>query len=69
MKWDAGDLGCSQLIFQLRSRLIDLAPGEEIEVTAHDPGAPIDVPAWCRTTGHTLVSAEHPIYVIRRKEV
>ena len=23
--------------------------------------------AWCRLTGHTLVAADHPVYVIRRK--
>jgi len=37
-------------------------------VIAHDLGAPADIPAWCRLTGHTLVSQEHPVYRIRRKE-
>ena len=27
-----------------------------IEATATDPGVMADIPAWCRTTGHTLVS-------------
>jgi len=66
-RWDAGELGCAQLIFALQRRLDVVAPGETLEVVARDPGAPIDLPAWCRMTGHTLVSAEHPTYVIRRK--
>lgn len=67
MKWDAGDLGCGQLILELKTRLEELPPGEELEVIARDAGAPIDLPVWCRMTGHELVSAEHPVYVIRCK--
>ena len=66
MDWDASDLGCSQLVFQLRLRLDEMETGATLTVTARDPGAPIDIPAWCRSTGHELVSAEHPVYVIRR---
>jgi len=67
-RWDAGELGCGQLIFQLHIRMSRLRPGGTIEVTALDAGAPVDLPAWCRATGHTLVSADHPVYVIRRRE-
>jgi len=67
-RWDAGELGCGRLLFELYLRLDRLQPGEEIEIVARDPGAPADLPAWCRTTGHTLVSANHPVYVIRREE-
>jgi tRNA 2-thiouridine synthesizing protein A len=66
-RWDAGDLGCGQLISELKARLDRLAPGAEFELTTHDAGAPADIPAWCRMTGHTLVSGKHPVYVIRRK--
>lgn len=45
-----------------------MKPGEQLEVIAHSPGAPADLPAWCRMTGHTLISADHPVYVIQRKE-
>jgi tRNA 2-thiouridine synthesizing protein A len=67
-RWDTGEIGCGQLVFELRLRVNRLKPGESLEVIAADPGAPIDLPAWCRMTGHTLVSAHHPVYVIRRKE-
>jgi len=45
-----------------------MRPGEVLRVTALDPGAPEDLPAWCRLTGHTLLQWEHPEYRIRRKE-
>jgi tRNA 2-thiouridine synthesizing protein A len=66
--WDAGELGCSRLIFELRERVARLAPGEDLKFIALDPGAPIDLPAWCGMTGHELVSNEHSVYVIRRKQ-
>jgi len=66
-RWEAGELGCGQLVFELRRHLDEVDPGAPLEVITHDPGAPVDLPAWCRMTGHTLVSAEHPVYVIRRK--
>jgi len=53
---------------ELRLRLAALPPGGEIAVTATDPAAPEDLPSWCRMTGHSLVSATHPHYRIRRKE-
>jgi tRNA 2-thiouridine synthesizing protein A len=65
--WDAGETGCAQLVFELRLRLNRIDPGQQIEVIARDPGAPTDLPAWCRMTGHTLLSANHPVYVIQRK--
>lgn len=67
-EWDAGDLGCGDLVLELRARMEPLAPGRVLKLTARDPGAPADIPAWCRMTGHALVSEQHPIYLIRRKE-
>lgn len=66
-RWDAGEIGCGQLVVELRLRMERLAPGDELEIVANDPGAPTDLPAWCRMTGHTLLSAEHPVYVIQRR--
>ena len=67
-EWDAGDLGCGELVLTLRTRLQALEPGEILRLIARDPGAPADVPAWCRLTGHALVVEQHPVYLIRRKE-
>jgi tRNA 2-thiouridine synthesizing protein A len=66
-RWDAGDTGCGQLVFELHKRLDRMQPGETLEVVARDPGAPKDLPAWCRMTGHALLSADHPVYRIQRK--
>jgi NifU-like protein involved in Fe-S cluster formation/TusA-related sulfurtransferase len=52
--WDAGDLGCGELVLELRGRLAAM-PGQVLRVIALDPGAPEDIPAWCRLTGHALV--------------
>jgi tRNA 2-thiouridine synthesizing protein A len=67
-RWDAGDLGCGELVLELRQRLDALRPGQVLVLTARDPGARADIPAWCRMTGHALIAAEHPDYQIRRKE-
>jgi tRNA 2-thiouridine synthesizing protein A len=67
-RWDAGETGCGQLVVELSLRLKRMKPGDRLEVVARGTGAPTDVPAWCRMTGHALVSADHPVYVIQRKE-
>jgi tRNA 2-thiouridine synthesizing protein A len=66
--WDAGDLGCGELVLQLRFRIEQLEPGALLRLVAVDPGARADLPAWCRLTGHALVAADHAVYLIRRKE-
>ena len=67
-EWDAGELGCGELVLELHLRMQALSPGQVLRLVALDPGAPADLPAWCRLTGHTLLSSEHPTYLIRRKE-
>jgi tRNA 2-thiouridine synthesizing protein A len=66
--WDAGDLGCGELVLALRLRLNALPAGSVLKVTATDLAAPEDLPAWCRLTGNRLVGMIHPEYLIRRKE-
>ena len=68
VEWDAGDMGCGDLVLELRLRLQAMQPGEVLKLHARDPGAPQDMPAWCRLTGHTLLQAQHPTYWIKRKE-
>ena len=68
MTWDAGQMGCGELVLQLRTRLTALPPGAVLTLIAHDPGAPEDIPAWCRLTGNELVQAKHPHYLIQRKK-
>ncbi|HUA01326.1 MAG TPA: sulfurtransferase TusA family protein [Candidatus Aquilonibacter sp.] len=67
-KWDAGEMGCGELLIELAFRMKAMEPGQMLELRALDRGAIEDIPAWCGLTGHTLASARHPIYEIRRKE-
>lgn len=66
--WDAGDMGCGELVIELRTKMRALAPSEVLHLIARDPGALEDLPAWCGLTGHALVHAAHPTYYIRRKD-
>jgi tRNA 2-thiouridine synthesizing protein A len=56
-EWDAGDLGCGELVIHLRNRLRAM-PGQVLRLTARDPGAPADIPAYCRMTGHELLNED-----------
>ena len=65
IEWDAGHLGCGDLVLALRQR-VRAAPGQVCKVTALDAGAPADIPAWCRMTGNALVAhdpATHAFWV------
>jgi tRNA 2-thiouridine synthesizing protein A len=67
-EWDAGDMGCGELVLELRFRLDTLKPGQIMKLIARDLGAPADIPAWCRMTGNPLVGGQPPVYLIQRKE-
>ena len=56
-EWNAGELGCGDLVLELRRRLRE-APGQVFKVIALDLGAPEDIPAWCGMTGHQLLAQE-----------
>ena len=68
--WDAGDLGCGELVIHLRFRLKAMEPGQVMRVHATDSGAAQDLPAWCRMTGETLLhhDAGQHLYFIRRSQ-
>lgn len=65
--WDAGDMGCGELLMQLSGRVKRLKPANVLRLVALDPGAVEDIPAWCKMTGHRLLSFEHPQYLIERR--
>jgi tRNA 2-thiouridine synthesizing protein A len=66
--WDAGESGCGALIAGLKRQIEQVASGQLLGVTAHSVGAPVDLPAWCRLTGHELIKSNHPNYLLRRKQ-
>ena len=65
--WDAGHMGCGEVIILLRQRIQPLAPGQVFRLTTYDLGAHEDIPAWCRLTGRRLLKANHPDYWIEQK--
>lgn len=49
---DGGSLQCSALLIKVARRVLDLEPGTAVHLITADPVAPIDLPVWCRMTGH-----------------
>ena len=58
-EWNAGDMGCGELVIELRKRLRQM-PGEVLKIVARDPAAPIDLAAWCRMTNNELIASDIP---------
>ncbi len=63
---DALGLLCPLPVLKARKYLQDLQSGEKLRVLADDPAAIVDIPHFCREQGHTLVSAEAPVFVIEK---
>ena len=72
----AADLGagfiCAALTPLIKSRLREMEPGQVLEVRVDDPAARLDVPAWCRLSGNTLLvtvedDAERTRFYLRKK--
>ena len=66
-EWDAGDMGCGEVIIKLRLRMQRMEPGQVLHLITQDTAAPIEMPAWCRMTGRKLLRADHPQYWIEQK--
>ena len=52
---DAAGLQCPGPIMRLASELRDVEPGAAVSIRVTDPGFATDIPAWCHSTGNTLV--------------
>jgi len=60
---DAGETGCGELTLLIFQTIKSLTSGQTLEVYAYDLAAAMDIPAWCRSTGHLLVAVDadtHP---------
>lgn len=55
---DARRLLCPMPVIRTQNRVAELAAGDELTVTATDPGVKLDIPAWCRINGHTVLAVE-----------
>ena len=56
IRLDCSGLQCPGPIMKVFEAMQGMADGEELEVSASDPGFTRDAEAWCRRTGNTLVS-------------
>ncbi len=70
---DLEELGCGDLVLALAKAIRPLQPQQVLKVRALDPGALVDIPAWCRMRGHQLLrapqeQAAESIYYIRKGE-
>jgi tRNA 2-thiouridine synthesizing protein A len=69
---DTGRLGCGDLVLSIFQQMKLLAPGQILQVMAYDEAAEMDIPAWCRSTGHTLIHQELTTlpkrFVIRKRQ-
>ncbi|PFG29003.1 sulfurtransferase TusA family protein [Corynebacterium renale] len=65
-EWLGGELSCGELLLKLKGVMEEnLQPGQIIKMVTGDPGAFIDVPAWCGLTGHELMLRDGHDYYIR----
>lgn len=55
---DAVGLLCPLPVLKAQKRLAALAPGAVLRLLASDPASWVDVPHFCATGGHELLSAE-----------
>ena len=69
--YDFEEMSCGDLLIALLKAMRPLPVGTLVEVRALDPGAPIDIPAWCRMVGHTLLvragGPQNTHYLIRKE--
>lgn len=52
---DCRRLLCPMPVIRVQDRVVQLQPGDELEVTCTDPGVMQDIPAWCRINGHQVL--------------
>jgi TusA-related sulfurtransferase len=66
-EFDGGEETCGRVIVNLYLYTRDQEPGRRILVISRDPGAPVELPAWCRMTKNELSEKQHPYYLITLK--
>ena len=61
---DAVGLPCPGPILKLAENFKTMGEGQTLKITADDPGAFEDIPAWCRRTGNELLSITQEASII-----
>jgi tRNA 2-thiouridine synthesizing protein A len=52
---DARRLFCPMPVIKTQNQVVQMQPGDELEVICTDPGALNDIPAWARINGHSVI--------------
>jgi tRNA 2-thiouridine synthesizing protein A len=67
---DTSGLNCPLPVLKARKALSTMEAGETLHVTATDPGASKDIPAFCKISGNTLLETSEAddkiIFVIQK---
>jgi tRNA 2-thiouridine synthesizing protein A len=71
LEYDATGLLCPLPVLRANRKLRELPMGGELTIRATDPASESDFPAFCKQTGHELVSTaregEVLVFVIRKR--
>ncbi len=62
---DCMGLYCPMPIVKTAAKIKELKTGQVLEVLADDKGIKLDMPAWCRSTGHEFLGTEEKNREIR----
>lgn len=52
---DASGLSCPLPVLKARKALMEMQPGESLEVVTTDPMSIVDMPVFCAQAGHRVV--------------
>ncbi len=55
---DAKGMLCPMPVVSVKRAIKDLERGQVIAISATDPGARRDIPAWAEATGHKLLASD-----------
>lgn len=58
---DACGLQCPGPILKMKRAIESMKEGDCLQITSTDAGFPRDAEAWCRSTGHRLISSENAV--------
>jgi tRNA 2-thiouridine synthesizing protein A len=68
---DVRGLNCPLPILRAKKALVDLGSGQVLKIVATDPGSVKDFHAFCKQTGHTMLShaetADEFIFFLQKK--
>ncbi|OIO55186.1 MAG: SirA family protein [Alphaproteobacteria bacterium CG_4_10_14_0_2_um_filter_63_37] len=55
---DCRGLLCPLPVIRTQKRVKEMQPGSRLQILASDPGAAVDIPAWCRIHGHEVIEQQ-----------